>query len=283
VTWCCNSTFFVIFARSCWGSTDSPFCSLPVNVPFHADAPIPTPSVTFQVSIELSKEDAANYAVLERQSQALVQAQAAAGSLMQNLTHVLAVLMRLRQVRSGGVGGPGAPGTTLLCCCSVVVSHCYVLRHRALSGRLLNMHPTNIADDLPSTPSTPHNPLLVLQVCDSSYLAAGPLAELKALLASSSKAPAADPALLEKLAAILAANNAAAAAAAAGGGEAGAGAGGAGGDEAEECPVCLSPLDAPCITSCGHVFCRWDCSSCLLYALCVQLSVVRAAAAVDHP
>lgn len=61
-----------------------------------------------QVSVELSKEDAANYAILERQSQALVQAQAAAGSLMQNLTHVLAVLMRLRQVS-------GAHHTLLRC------------------------------------------------------------------------------------------------------------------------------------------------------------------------
>jgi hypothetical protein len=61
--------------------------------------------------VELSKEDAANYATLERQSQALVQAQAAAGSLMQNLTHVLAVLMRLRQVS-------GAQHT-LLCCCNM--------------------------------------------------------------------------------------------------------------------------------------------------------------------
>jgi hypothetical protein len=120
-------------------------------------------------------------------------------------------------------------------------------------------HPTKLSCASPCTPSslllarTRTCALPLLQVCDSSYLAAGPLQELKALLAASSKAPAADPALLDKLAAILAANSAIAAAAASG---AAGGAGGAGAEDAEECPICLSPLEAPCITSCGHVFCR---------------------------
>jgi hypothetical protein len=28
------------------------------------------------------------------------------------------------------------------------------------------------------------------------------------------------------------------------------------GEDSEECAICLSPLELPCITSCGHVYCR---------------------------
>ncbi|WIA37137.1 hypothetical protein OEZ86_014100 [Tetradesmus obliquus] len=75
------------------------------------------------------------------------------------------------------------------------------------------------------------------QVCDSSQLCPQALEALRAATAAAKagaagKAAPPPPELLAKLLAAVA------------------------GDDSEECAICLSPLELPCITSCSHVYCR---------------------------
>ncbi|KAF6264805.1 SNF2 family N-terminal domain-containing protein [Scenedesmus sp. NREL 46B-D3] len=111
------------------------------------------------------------------------------GTLVQNYTNVLAIIMRLRQVRAG--------------------------RSQHWLAIIMRLR----------------------QVCDSSRLCPQALEALRAAAASAKAGEAGEaappaPELLAKLLAAVA------------------------GEGCEECAICLSPLELPCITSCGHVYCR---------------------------
>ncbi|WIA16914.1 hypothetical protein OEZ85_013841 [Tetradesmus obliquus] len=131
---------------------------------------LPPKTVTV-VRLELGAEDALNYARLESETKSLVAHHLSRGTLVENYTNVLTIIMRLRQV------------------------------------------------------------------CDSSQLCPQALEALRAATAAAKagaagKAAPPPPELLAKLLAAVA------------------------GDDSEECAICLSPLELPCITSCGHVYCR---------------------------
>uniref|UniRef100_A0A383WDF9 Uncharacterized protein n=1 Tax=Tetradesmus obliquus TaxID=3088 RepID=A0A383WDF9_TETOB len=131
---------------------------------------LPPKTVTV-VRLELGAEDALNYSRLESETKSLVAHHLSRGTLVENYTNVLTIIMRLRQV------------------------------------------------------------------CDSSQLCPQALEALRAATAAAKagaagKAAPPPPELLAKLLAAVA------------------------GDDSEECAICLSPLELPCITSCGHVYCR---------------------------
>lgn len=144
-----------------------------------------------------------------------------AGTLVANFTNVLTIIMRLRQVQPP--------------CCQQ--QQCK--RWSALHS-LCRLQPGGAYLHTSSTPCLCPAAALsarATQVCNSSALCPEALQLLRSAAAAAAGAnpqgPPPPPELLAKLLAAVAADA-----------------------DAGECAICVSPLDGPCITPCGHVFCR---------------------------